>query len=212
MDWRVNTLNFLGPRHTERHLRLTEAAINVFAESGLAETSISDISARAEVARTQFYFAWEDRADCFTFCHHICLAEVEQAIERSVADVDAWQDRLLAGCEAVAEIVTEKSEIARVLLLDGPSSRREVDIERRRQAEDRLADALLHLYLEASGDTVEAEPRAARMAIGAAKAVLVSYLEAPDEHDGNLVNDLIVALLSFNFGPAEARTVAVALT
>lgn len=208
MDWHVDTTRFLGPRHTERHLRLTEAAIAVFAEKGLADTSINDITTRAGVARTQFYFAWEDKYDCFSFCHQLSVAEAERRIETRVGTSSAWRKTLFAGIEAVVELMENGPDLARLVLLEGPLSGRESDLIVRHRAEKRLEDALLTLYREITPDEVEVTPRMARMAIGAARAMLLAYLDAPDLQASSLAADLVVALLSLGLGPVRAQEMA----
>lgn len=211
MDWQIDTLKFMGPRHSERHQKLTKAAIAVFAENGVAETNISDISDRAELARTQFYFAWEDRGDCFTFCHHVCLAEIERRIVAATAGGETWQEKLLAAISAIDTVINEEPALAKIVLLDGPASRREIDIEARREIEERLIEALLSLYRAAAPDAPDPDPRMARMAIGAATAIAVDYLTRDDIDRQNLANELLVALLSFGFGPGKARSLALSL-
>lgn len=208
MDWEIDTLKFMGPRHSERHQKLTRSAIAVFAENGVAETNISDISDRAELARTQFYFAWEDRSDCFTFCHHVCLAELERRVITATTGVDTWQKKLLAAIKVVDTTIREEPELAKIVLLDGPASRRDIDIKARQEAEDRLIEGLIALYREAAPDAPEADRRMAHMAIGAATAVATDYLARDDLDLENLANELLVALLSFGFGPGKARSLA----
>lgn len=204
MDWHVETSSFLGPRHTQRHLKLTESAIQVFAEKGLAKASISEIAKRANVPRTQFYFAWEDKFDCYTFCLTISLAEVAERLEESIAGADTWQDKLRAGVATITGLVENHPDMVRIILQEGEGSGRGHDRAIYREAEAGLMEAILALYREI--DEIEvAEPRMAQMAVGAARIILRTYLDEPDKPPSALTDDLTIAVLTIGFGPLEAR-------
>ena len=138
-EWTIDIESYLGPRRVERCLQIAEAAIECFAELGFAETSVGTITERARVQRTQFYFFFENKTDCFTACHRLCLAEVEARVRAAADESYRWQDKLRAGTKAALDLFSVSPHLARLILFEAELVGTEADKKIRQAAYDRLA-------------------------------------------------------------------------
>lgn len=208
-EWTIDIESFLGPRRIERCLRITEAAIKCFAERGFAETSVGLITETAGVQRTQFYFFYENKTDCFTACHRICIAEVESRIQAASADAYSWQDKIRSGVKATLNLFSSNPFLARLVLFEAELVGTEADKKIRQAAYERLALELTSVFEKAAPPDVEVAPLMAATAIGSVRAVLMDALESlePDQLQ-SITSDVIIAIMAVCVGPREARELA----
>ena len=97
---------------------IVEAARDLFAQNGYADTAITDILESAGVSRGALYHHFESKDDLFAV---VFLATSSEAIRRAGTRITATSPlaRLISGCLAWLDVATEPT-IARVLLQDGP--------------------------------------------------------------------------------------------
>lgn len=206
MDWHIDIKSYLGPRRFERCLSVTEAAIKCFAERGLAETSVGLITDTAKVQRTQFYFFYENKTDCFTACHRLCLAELETRIGEAVADAPSWQERVRFAISGALDTFSSNPYLARLVLFEAELVGSEADKKIRQAAYHNLAKALMAIFKEAAAPDTEVTPLMASMAIGSVRTVLMQALEETEPEDiHQIAPDLFIAVMAVSIGPQEAR-------
>lgn len=102
--------------------RLFDAMVAVVGERGYAETSVADVLARARVSRKTFYELFPTKDDCLYAIYDEmagCLRGIVQgAYERGVTP----RERLDAAVDVIVEWVEAEPGMARVCLLEVPSS------------------------------------------------------------------------------------------
>jgi AcrR family transcriptional regulator len=81
--------------------RLLEVTVQTVAERGYMQTKVSELTARAEVTRAQFYELFPGKQDCFLAAQHELGAAVSNQMRQTIAAVDASE----AGLAALAVLV-----------------------------------------------------------------------------------------------------------
>lgn len=207
MEWSINLKQHLGPRRTDRARKLTEAGIICFATRGFAHTRVEHITETAGLSRSQFYYFFEDKTDCFTACHRLCLAELEARITEAVDDSDDWRQQLQRGIEVVVTTLSQNPYMARFVLLEAQLAGTETDRESRQVSTVKLAGALEQIYRQAAPET-EITPFLSDVAIGSARQILSRRLEDDILDPEETASELAVALTLSVLGPEGAGRLA----
>ena len=127
---------------------LVEAAHELFAASGYAQTSIEDIVRAAGVTRGALYHHFASKLDVFRAVFEREERELTRMLAVEAAGAtDPWE-RVKAGCHAFLNACLTPS-VQRITLLDGPSV---LGWEAVREIESRHALALLREGLQAAAD------------------------------------------------------------
>ncbi len=108
-------------RRTRTRAQILEAATDHFVERGYADTSITDVLDSAGISRGALYHHFSSKEDLFAT---VFLRTSTDAIRRASAAVPADAgalDALEAACLAWLDI-SARPEVARILLIDGPSA------------------------------------------------------------------------------------------
>ena len=130
-------------RHDARRERLVEAALDAFAESGYANTSVEHLCARAGVSTRNFYEHFANRETLQLALHDELNARALEAVAQAVAaaDPDAIHERALAGVRAYFTVMTSDPRWARIAVVESvgvsPSAERH-----RQEAIGRFADLI----------------------------------------------------------------------
>lgn len=160
----------------ERRRQILEAAREVFAKRGYAQTTVDDIVARAGVARGTFYLYFDDKRAAFAELIDRFATQLSEAIvriqvgvgERSVAD------QVRENIRAVLGVCLAESTMTKILFTDAPG----VDHEFQSRVTS-FYDTVMQILIEslrdgqALGIVADGEPRVlAYLSLGALKELL----------------------------------------
>jgi AcrR family transcriptional regulator len=159
--------------------RMLSATVEVAAEHGASNMTVTRIVARSGVSRRTFYEIFKDCEDCL-------LAALEDAFERAAEVVvpayrgaRRWHERCRAALTALLELFDERPDLARLLVVDslgtGPHA-----LERRRSVLAWLIDAVDEGREEAQKGS-EPPPLTAEGVVGAVLSVIHARLLEPAE-------------------------------
>ncbi|MEA2196465.1 MAG: hypothetical protein QOJ25_516 [Solirubrobacteraceae bacterium] len=102
-------------RRTERRARLIEAALDVLGESGIANTTMTAVCARAALTERYFYESFGDRQALLVAVFDACVAELDEAILAALEAAPAnLLDRARAAPGALIEVLTDDPRKARL--------------------------------------------------------------------------------------------------
>jgi AcrR family transcriptional regulator len=103
--------------------RLVRAILDCVAELGYAETTISDVVAKARVSRNAFYEFFDDKADCYL---EACDLESTRMLDELYAQAaeDSWLDALRKGTVAYLRWWESHPRFAVAYLVELPTAGR----------------------------------------------------------------------------------------
>lgn len=205
MDWQTDPLLSMRPRRQALWQRLIESAVEVVGEQGYPETTIQDITDHAGISRTQFYFLFEDKEQCFLAAHAAVLAELEARLRTADYSGLDWPDAVRVGVEAFTATLDESPALGRLVLIESMVAGPEAQ-EQHQQAMSRLLP-----YIDRGSELVGASrslpTSIAEMAVGSATAILARELQAPSQPDFARLNAQVhFAILLPYLGPVEAES------
>lgn len=161
--------------------RLIEAMALCVAEHGYADTTVTQVIARAGVSRKTFYEHFADKRACFLAAWEtgteLLLEQVAAEVE-AVRDPTAWQARIRAGIEAFLAILAAEPAFARSFLIEVLSGGEDA-LERRAAINARFARlfADAHAAARAAGAALpELPPWVFDASVGAASELLVEHV------------------------------------
>ncbi|MEV4115441.1 TetR/AcrR family transcriptional regulator [Nonomuraea sp. NPDC049695] len=102
----------------ERRAQLLDAALDVFVERGVAEATISDITARAEVAKGSFYLHFSAKEQVVAALWEQYVAgylRLAEAVLANRTPQDDWIDVLTDLLERLIEHAVDHAELHRVI-------------------------------------------------------------------------------------------------
>jgi AcrR family transcriptional regulator len=101
---------------------LIQAARSLFGQHGYAGANTADLVAAASVTRGALYHHFPDKEGLFEAVAIAIALEISEEARAAVRTTrnTTW-DRLLSGLSKYLELVAERSEAQRILLLDGPA-------------------------------------------------------------------------------------------
>lgn len=173
-------------------------------EHGFAAVRVTELIARAGVAKPRFYELYESKVGCFLALIDQVFAETTAAIAEAIepgADVRA---RIAQGMDALVDQALDAPTRARILFVDGPSAGRE--------AIDRIAEGralLARFYVALREEVRESDPSLPPMEhlrsvviVGAISEVIATGLRDPEGVDrAELKAGLISAVELLAVGP-----------
>lgn len=202
MRWHSDPLESMRPRRQNLWQKLVEALLESIEIRGYPETTIQHIADLAGVNRTQFYFLFEDKEQCFLAAQSVVLAEAETRLrELDYGQVD-WPEPLRIGIETLTAFFDEEPAMARLLLLEsaiaGPAAMA--------QHQEALAKLVPYLARNREMAADRSLPGAIEeMALGSVIALLTRELQASEAPSFSRLNpNLYFALLMPFAGPVKA--------
>jgi len=104
---------------------LVQAARELFATQGYADTGTEEIVARARVTRGALYHHFRDKPDLFRAVMQAVAGElaqrlVTQELSHITDDADAWE-QLREGVQAFLDACAGSTDFQRIVLIDGPA-------------------------------------------------------------------------------------------
>lgn len=203
MYWQSDPLQSMQPRRRLLWQNLVEAAVETIGELGYAGTSIQDITDRVGVSRTQFYFLFEDKEQCFLATQLAILAELETRLRNADYSGLDWPEAVRVGVETVTGALDETPAFARLIFVETRVAGADA-VQQYRDALNRLAP-WLDRGREFADDPESLPDDLAEMAVDAAAGLIVRQLqEGTEESFGALDAKLHFALLLPYMGPAAA--------
>jgi AcrR family transcriptional regulator len=113
------------PRSSSREAqrtRLLAAAVEIVAEAGYTQLSVTRVVTRAGVSRGTFYEFFSNREELFLEAFDDAVARLGAAVERRYAEEGAWQARVRAGLEAVLGVLDEQPALTRLCVVEAPQA------------------------------------------------------------------------------------------
>jgi AcrR family transcriptional regulator len=160
--------------------RLVEAMAGCVARRGYADTTVSEVIARAGVSRKTFYEHFPDKQSCFLAAWDLGTDYLIDQIVHEAGPVEDWRDRLRTGTATYLQILSEEPDFARTFLIEvlgaGPPA-----LERRASIHRRFSELLrqIHQYGRAQGADLPPVPdRVFRAATGAAWELVAEHVRA----------------------------------
>ena len=181
-----------------RRQLLLDAAVWAFARKGYRRTAISDIIARAAVARGTFYLYFDSKEQVFRAIVEAFHSRVRRALERAADMPDIGTDAralLVNRFTQWLQVFAEQRDAARVVLRDAPAIDARFEqgyADLRRSAVAHLARRIRHLQdLGLVRDSVSAD-LVAHLQLGMLDELLkVHVLDDPDPDIPRLVESLV---------------------
>jgi AcrR family transcriptional regulator len=98
--------------------RLQGAMVAAVAADGYAGTTIKELVSLAGVSRSTFYKHFADKEQCFLATYDTIAAMATERISRAYRIPTDWQERLHAGFQYFAEIITSERDASHLVLVD----------------------------------------------------------------------------------------------
>lgn len=132
----------------DQRMRLLEAMSALVVERGYNDVRVTDLIARAGVAKPRFYELFDSKAGCFLELLDLIFSELTRAIAAGLDPEGSVEERIAQGMEALVGFVDTREDRARILFIEGPAAGREA-IERIGAGNDLLANFYIALREEA---------------------------------------------------------------
>lgn len=184
--------------------RLLAAMLRATAELGYREVSVQDVLDRAGVSRPTFYEHFENKEACFLAAFDSAAARLRKRIETAALDGQNWRERLRLRLEELLRFVSEDSDAAMCLIVDGRAASPEA-LARRDELLDQFASCLDTQVRAEADPTKTPTAIAAAGVVGGIEALLYSRLNRGETDD---VQALLPSLMYFAVLPYEGHEVA----
>jgi len=128
-------------RVARRHRRIADAALALFAGHGYMVTSVDDVVTRARVSKSAFYEFFESKEHCF---REVLALEGGALIHDVLTEAATGHDhheRLRLGITRFVHACFERSDVARLLIVESVGLSQDVEAVRR-ELQSRFADAV----------------------------------------------------------------------
>jgi AcrR family transcriptional regulator len=111
----------LSPEFVARNqrTRLTKAAIAVLYEKGYDKATVSAISRRASVSKSDFYKSFQTKDDCLYEAYDEAVQRLRASVKGSGVDNGDWGKRVHANLAALLTFLANNPAIARLVLVEG---------------------------------------------------------------------------------------------
>jgi AcrR family transcriptional regulator len=193
--------------------RVLEAMVQVAAATGYESASVAEVAALAGITEEEFGQMFDGKSACFLEAYDavidVLVAYVAGAFEAAFGE--AWQDRVIAGLRAMAELLAVEADIARMAIVEVAAIGEDARI-RYRAALERFVPFLEEgRTLSPGGEELPEET--ARFAIASATSMLFSEIRAGRGAElQRVLPDLVFAVMMPYLGveaaEAEMRRVA----
>lgn len=185
--------------------RLLAAMLRATAELGYREVSVQDVLDRAGVSRPTFYEHFENKEACFLVAFDKAAARLRERIETAGLDGESWRERLRLSLEELLRFVSEDSDAAMSLIVDGRAATPDA-LTRRDELLDHFASCL---DSQVRAETPPGEPAPTAIAaagiVGGIEALLYSRLNRGEADD---IQSLLPSLMYFAVLPYEGHEAA----
>jgi AcrR family transcriptional regulator len=151
-------------RRADQRERLLRASIEEFSIRGYHRTSVEDIVRRARTSRSAFYCFFDNREDAMYGALQRSLRDIIDHLQKSLRNASPLDDVVEVGIRAYVESLLNDPAAARIVLLEGVGTSREVNALRSR-ARREVADLILEVWATYSPDAASA-PYATSLAVG----------------------------------------------
>ena len=94
------------------------ALVDVVAEHGAANLTVTHVVSRSGVSRRTFYEIFEDREDCLLATLENAVARIARDVEEAHGQSGSWRARIRAGLVVLLELLDDDPEIARLLIVE----------------------------------------------------------------------------------------------
>lgn len=167
--------NALAPEvvAADQRERLLIAMGELVAEHGYADVRVSDLIARAGVAKPRFYELFESKVGCFLALIDLTYGEITAAAVAELDPAGTIEERIAQGLAGIISWVHAHEDRARLIFIEGPSAGRE--------AIDRIADGrelLASFYIGLREEVRRRDPSAPSMSQARASAIVAAVSEA----------------------------------
>ncbi len=102
--------------------RMMDAIAELTADQGYEATKIADIVRRAAVARKTLYDNFDGKEDLFLSALDTTQTEMRAAVEEACARVTSYEDKIVAGVEALLEFTAANPASARMFMVEAISA------------------------------------------------------------------------------------------
>jgi AcrR family transcriptional regulator len=140
------------------------AAIEEFASRGYHHTSVEDIVRRAHTSRSAFYSFFDNREDAMYGALQRALRDLLDNLRKALLSAGPDEQLVEVGIRAYVESLLADPPAARIVLLEGVGTSREVNALRSR-ARREVADLILEVWLQNDPDAANT-PYAHSLAVG----------------------------------------------
>jgi AcrR family transcriptional regulator/DNA-binding MarR family transcriptional regulator len=129
--------------------------VELCAERGAANVTVTHVVARAGVSRRTFYELFDDLADCFQAAFEQAVAQASAVVVAAYSQPGSWREQVRNGLAALLELFDEQPALGALIVVDalGAGSRA---LERRAALLTTLIDAIDAGRLQARRDSGEA--------------------------------------------------------
>lgn len=184
--------NALDPAVVEadQRRRVLDAMVEPVDEHGYGDVRVTDLVARAGVAKPRFYELFESKLGCMLALIDDQFSQLISKIGETVDPNGTVPERVAQGMRAIAEFAREDPRHARLIFVDGPMAGREA-LERI----DALKEVLAGFYISLREEARERDPSLPPMSPLRAHAIVgaISETIAADLRHGG---DIDVQLLA----------------
>jgi AcrR family transcriptional regulator len=132
-------------RRADQRERLLRAAIEEFAMRGYHRTSVEDIVRRARTSRSAFYSFFDNREDAMYGALQRSLREILDNLQKQLRNASPVDNVVEIGIRAYVDSLLADPAAARIVLLEGVGTSREVNALRSR-ARREVADLILEVW------------------------------------------------------------------
>jgi AcrR family transcriptional regulator len=102
--------------------RILLAALDVFADRGVAAATVQDLIRVAHVSRATFYEIFPDKETCLAVLHEEVLEWIRQQVAVEVSSVEEWSAKVRVGVETTVRLLAEDPRLAVLCAVEAPTS------------------------------------------------------------------------------------------
>jgi AcrR family transcriptional regulator len=183
--------------------RILSAMVEVVAERGAANASVSHVVARSGVSRRTFYELFEDREDCFLAAFEQAMVQISAVVLPAYERRGPWRVRMRAALLALLELLDRERGVGRLVIVESLAVGSTV-FERRARVLAQVTAAVDGGRMEGRGGD-RLPPLTAEGVVGGVLAVLHSRLL--EDGDGSLL-ELSGPFMSMIVAPYLGRAAA----
>ena len=98
--------------------RIVTALVDAVARKGYERTTVSDITAAANVSRRTFYELFSDKQDCFVAAYRMIADHVLESMQAATEVFDEWPEKVKAAIATMLRFLSAEPELARVYAVE----------------------------------------------------------------------------------------------
>lgn len=178
--------------------RLLDAMAGLVTERGYADVRVTDLVARAGVAKPRFYELFDSKIGCFLALIDQLFAELTGRIAQGLDPSRPLEERIRHGMTALVEFVQEDRSRSQIIFVDGPAAGRE-SLERIAAGNDLLAAFYISLREESRAHDASIPPLSPTRAsaiVGAISGAISAELRRGTELEPDGLRDELVEIVA----------------